>query len=182
MIAARKSNLLSLRSWGFLSLALAVGWSAWIYVESRPHQLVTRSALRNHKALLAENSADAPAPKHSVTSARYVVWKDLPPDLKPILAPLERRWDYLSANQRRSVLASASRYPGLTEEQQIRFTSRLVEWTKLTGKDRREMRARYKAFRALPPEQQEAAKRSWFEDQGKPSAGNGLRPTSFGNS
>lgn len=131
---------------------------------------------------MAEYSALTPAPKHSITTAKYVVWKDLPPDLKTILAPLEKRWDYLSANQRRSMLTSAGRYPSLTEEQQIRFNSRLVDWTKLTGKDRREMRERYKVLKSLSPEQQEAVKKSWFEDQGKPNAGDSLRPTRFSDS
>ena len=153
-----------------VALVLAVGWGIWVYYGLKPHPLVTRSALRNYKASVAEYSADAPPPKHNITTTSYVVWKDLPPDLKTILGSLEKRWDYLSANQRRSVLVAANRYSSMTEEQQIRFNSRLVEWTRLTGKERRALRDGYKALKSLPPEQQDNAKKSWFEDHVEPSA------------
>ena len=162
-----------------LALFLATAWAAWVYSETRAHQLVTRSALRNHHAFLAESGEDAPPPKHSRTTSQYVVWKDLPSELQSILGPVERRWDYLSANQRKSLLAVGSRYATMTEEQQIRFNARLVEWTKLTGKERRETRYRYKVLQSLPPEQQEQVKRSWFGERGRPENVNGLIPTSL---
>jgi hypothetical protein len=162
-----------------LGLVCALGLGAWVHRESTSTPLVNRSALRNYHVAAAAEAAEPAAAAHRTTSAGYAVWKDLKDEQKAILKPLEKRWDYLSANQRRSLLETARRHPRMTEEQKTRFNARLVQWSQLTGKERREMRERYKALIALPPQQQEQVRKSWFEDQAAPEAGEALLPTAF---
>jgi hypothetical protein len=152
-----------------LGLAAVAAWSGWVYRQAKPHDLVTHSAVRNYTAAVADRSAEPPA----APIDGYVLWNNLSPDQRSVLAPLEKRWDFLSVNQRRSLIEAARRYPSLSEEQQIRFNARLVQWTQLTGKERRETRERYKALNALAPEQREQVKRSWYEGHGEPGADEG---------
>ena len=74
--------------------------------------------------------------------------------------------DYLSANQRRSLMGSLAQYPKFTDEQKARFSARLVQWASLTGKERRELRERYKAVAQLPPERREALTQEWQQEHG----------------
>ena len=152
-----------------IAFLVAIDWGTWVHHATKPTQLVNRSAFRNYKVAVATTTPEkAPAPKHNKTTGAYVVWKDLTEAEKSILKPLERRWDYLSASQRQTLMATAERYPCMPDEQKARFDARLVEWTLLTGKERREMRERYKALLSLPPQEQEHLKQAWRAEHEAP--------------
>ena len=72
-------------------------------------------------------------------------------------------------------MGSLAQYPKFTDEQKARFSARLVQWASLTGKERRELRERYKAVAQLPPERREALTQEWQQEHG----GDAMVPTSF---
>ena len=61
---------------GLVAGVVAIGWGTWVYQQTQPQSLVTRSAVRNYKAAVAtRDPAAAPAPHHPSQGA--LAWKDL---------------------------------------------------------------------------------------------------------
>ena len=67
-----------------------------------------------------------------------------------VLAPLERDWNGLDRVRRDKWLVIADRYPGLAAEEQSRISARMTEWSRLSPKERGEVRLRYQESRQLP--------------------------------
>jgi hypothetical protein len=98
-------------------------------------------------------------------------WGTLTPSQKQVLAPLQKDWPSLDAQRRQKWLEVASRFGSLPPEEQERIRERMVEWARMTPAQRAgarlvfqearrlpadERRARWEAYRALPPEERQA--------------------------
>jgi hypothetical protein len=98
-------------------------------------------------------------------------WGALSSSQKQILAPLQKDWPSLDAQRRQKWLEVASRYGNLPAEEQDRIRERMVEWARMTPAQRAgarlvfqearqlpadERKARWEAYRALPPETRQA--------------------------
>lgn len=149
----------------FVLLIAALAGSAWAFLRTRPHPLVTQSAYGSpHSASAAASTAgDTPAKAHYHHTSEYTAWKDLTREQQQILGPLASSWDHLSRYKRRSLLESAKLYPKMTKQQQGRFSSRLVQWTKLTKQERKTLRQKYTQLAALPREKQRELQQQWLE-------------------
>jgi hypothetical protein len=156
----------------------SLGWGGWVYDASQERKLVHRSAYQYYRANVAsEHGVPIVAARDDANG--YVSWAKLTAQQKGILAPLEKRWDYLTNYQRRSLVESARRYPKMTAEQQERYRSRLVDWTKLTRKERMEVRQTYKQLAALPLEKQAEIEKAWFAQREPAEAEGELTPASL---
>jgi hypothetical protein len=114
--------------------------------------------------------AARPAPQPRSSS-----WSSLTPAQRVTLAPLQRDWDSIDFNRQRKWLEIATRFPGLSAEEQQRVQERMNEWARMTPEERgrarvqfqetrqlspQERQARWEAYQALPPEEKrELAKR-----------------------
>ena len=158
------SSAVTLKAVFAVAITAGVAWTGWVYHETQPRQLVNRSAVRNYKAAVAEKTPEkAQAAKHNSTGS-YVAWKQLDADQQALLSPLEKRWNYLSINQRKSLLEAAKRYASMSAEQKIDFGTRLVQWSQLTGKQRREIREHHKLLASLPPDRRAHVKENWLAE------------------
>jgi hypothetical protein len=161
-----------------LLVVASLGWGGWVYEASREQTVVHRSAHQYYRANVAsEHGVPIVAARDNANG--YVPWTKLTSQQKHILAPLEKRWDYLSNYQRRSLVESARRYPKMTAEQQQRYRSRLVDWTRLTRKERMEVRQTYKQLAALPPDKQAEIEKAWFAQREPAEAEGELTPAAL---
>jgi hypothetical protein len=94
-------------------------------------------------------------------AAERLTWDHLSDPQRKILAPLENEWNQLPGHERQHLLGTAQWYPKLTRRQQQRYSSRLLEWSKLSLEQRNLVRKRYHELETLPPTQRLALERWW---------------------
>ena len=75
----------------------------------------------------------------------------------------------MSALHRKQWLATAARFPKMSQLEQDRVTRRMHDWVKLTPEQRAKARENYIEFSRLPPEQKEAIKKKWVAYKNLPT-------------
>lgn len=96
-------------------------------------------------------------------------WSSLNPSQKNALKPLEREWDRIDPARKTKWLEIANRFPSMSAAEQQRIQNRMTDWATMTPRERgqarmnfkeaqqvpaQERKARWEAYKALPPEQQ----------------------------
>ena len=89
-------------------------------------------------------------------------WTALSPAQQTILAPVKAKWEGMTDQQHKRLLAVAAKYPKLKPEQQQRFQKRLTTWSALTSQQRALARQNYRKLKRLPPKKQLAVKQKWL--------------------
>lgn len=118
-------------------------------------------------AASAQSGAVPPAPGARATGSAS--WSSLSPSQKNVLKPLEREWNRIDPDRQTKWLEIASKFPSMPAAEQERIQNRMTEWAKMTPRERgqarmnfkeaqqvpaQERKARWEAYKALPPEQQ----------------------------
>jgi hypothetical protein len=103
-------------------------------------------------------------------TAEGINWPALSPGQQRALRPLEAEWGRIDAPRREKWLEIADRFPSMPPAEQARIQNRMAEWAKMTPRERgqarmnfrdaqqvpaQERRARWEAYKALPPEQRQ---------------------------
>ncbi len=83
-------------------------------------------------------------------------WRDLSPQQRSALAPLERDWAALDVPRRQKWLEIAARYPQRPAAEQARVQARMSEWTRLTPTERGQARLNYQQAREVPAADRQA--------------------------
>lgn len=117
-------------------------------------------------AQTAPQSAGLKATKPAVDG---VSWSSLSSAQKSALRPLEREWDGIDAPRKTKWLEIANRFPTMSAPERARIQGRMEEWAKLGPRERgqarmnfkeaqqvpaTERKAKWEAYKALPPDQQ----------------------------
>ena len=113
-------------------------------------------------------------------------WNSLSPGQRQVLAPLSQDWDSLDLERKQKWIEISQRFPSMTPERQQRVQQRMVEWARMSPKQRSDARnnfqrskqlpaeerqAQWEAYQALPPEQRQAlAERSRPNDRAEERA------------
>lgn len=84
----------------------------------------------------------APASPEPVPAAD-LPWSSLKPAERKGLAPLERDWSHLSAQQRRLWVELAQRMPTMSTDRQQRIQARMAEWARMSPAERGQARLRF---------------------------------------
>lgn len=99
-----------------------------------------------------------------------VAWSALRPNQQSALRPLEGEWDRIDATRKNKWLEIANKFPSMSAAEQARIQARMTDWTKLTPRERSQARlnfrevqqvpaperkAKWDAYQALPPDQQQ---------------------------
>lgn len=123
-------------------------------------------------APLAVNAQTGPVPAAPVTSTQATgsaSWSSLNRSQKNALKPLEREWDRIDPARKTKWLEIANRFSSMPAAEQQRIQNRMTDWAKLTPRERgqarmnfkeaqqvpaQERKARWEAYKALPPERQ----------------------------
>lgn len=106
-----------------------------------------------------------------VAVAPQPAWKDLTPEQKTILAPLQEDWNNMERFRRKKWLEIAARYPNLNEAEQARIRERMQDWANLTPAQRQAARERYKELsKNTNAEEREALARKWADYQNLPES------------
>ena len=95
----------------------------------------------------------ASVPRKSLLPLAQPLWSELKPAEQNVLAPLNQQWNAMALDEKRSWIALASRFPRLTEAQQVHASARIRELAKLTPDQRRLARANYRLAKTLPQEE-----------------------------
>lgn len=101
----------------------------------------------------AAPATPAAKPAPAKQAAKPVTWQELSAEQQSALAPLEQDWNSLEARQQRRWLQFASRYPKLSEVDQLRSQERMREWAAMTPEQRLEARSTYRQAQAVPKEE-----------------------------
>ena len=119
--------------------------------------------------LAASGQTGAVPPGPGTQATGSTSWSSLNPSQKNALKPLEREWDRIDPARKTKWLEIASRFPSMPAAEQQRIQNRMTEWAKMTPRERgqarmnfkeaqrvpaQERKARWEAYKALPPEQQ----------------------------
>lgn len=102
-----------------------------------------------------------PAPSQRPASA----WASLTPAQRATLAPLQRDWDSIDYTRQRKWLEIATRFPGLSAEEQQRVQQRMNEWARMTPEERGRARVQFQETRQISPQERQA---SWEAYQALP--------------
>lgn len=120
-------------------------------------------------ALRAQTGPVPAAPRTSLQTTGGVSWSALSPSQKNALKPLEGEWDRIDSSRKTKWLEIATKFPSLPAPEQARIQNRMADWAQMSPKERGEARmnyreaqqvpaqerkARWEAYKALPPEQQ----------------------------
>ena len=98
-------------------------------------------------------------------------WKELTPEQKIILAPLQEDWNNMERFRRKKWLEIAARYPNLSETEQERIRDRMQDWANLTPAQRQAARERYKELtKNTNAEEREALAQKWADYQNLPES------------
>jgi len=90
-------------------------------------------------------------------------WSDLTVPQRIILAPLSDDWDSFENFRQKKWLGIATRFPGLSPEEQRRIQKQMQQWGKLTPEERQKARENFQAAKELPTEKKLELKRKWEE-------------------
>ena len=120
-------------------------------------------------AIQAQTGWVPAAPKAGPQVSDGAAWSSLSPSQKNALKPLEREWDRIDAPRKTKWLEIAGKFPSMPPAEQARIQARMADWAQMTPKERgqarmnfkeaqqvpaQERKARWEAYKALPPEQQ----------------------------
>jgi Protein of unknown function (DUF3106) len=120
-------------------------------------------------ALQAQTGPVPAAPKTSLQAADGVSWSSLSQSQKSALKPLESEWNQIEPTRKTKWLEIANKFPTMPAAEQARIQARMADWAQMTPKERgqarmnfkeaqqvpaQERKARWEAYKALPPEQQ----------------------------
>lgn len=109
-----------------------------------------------------------PAKNRSTRAEAAPAWTELSPPQRQALAPLAGSWPGLSAAHKRKWIALSANYATLAPAEQALLHSRMGEWAALSpqqrtqarlnfagtkGMPRRDRKAKWEAYQALPPEE-----------------------------
>lgn len=96
-------------------------------------------------------------------------WKNLTPDQKAILAPLQEDWNNMERFRRKKWLEIAARFPKLSDAEQERIRDRMQDWANLTPAQRQAARERFKEIsQRTNAEEREALAQKWADYQNLP--------------
>lgn len=108
----------------------------------------------------AQTQAQAPSPVRAaakpVATEQGVRWTDLKPAQQGVLKPLERDWSVIDAARKQKWLEIAARFPTMSETEQGRVQTRMVEWAKMTPQDRGQARVNFQEAKQLPVQDRQA--------------------------
>ena len=76
-------------------------------------------------------------------------WASLSPGQKEALEPLASTWPSLTPGHQKKWIALVQKYPELTEADQLRLSSRMVDWAALSPKDRELARLQFAQTKKL---------------------------------
>ncbi len=118
----------------------------------------------------AQTGSVPAAPKPGARAAEGTSsWSSLTASQKNALKPLERQWDLTDSASKTKWLEIANKFPSMSAAEQQRIQNRMTDWAKLTPRERgqarmnfkeaqqvpaQERKAKWEAYKALPPEQQ----------------------------
>lgn len=120
-------------------------------------------------ACLAQTGAKPQTPKATAEASEGPPWSSLSTSQKNALTPLEGEWGRIDTTRKVKWLEIANKFPSMSAAEQARIQTRMDEWAKLTPRERgqarmnfkeaqqvpaQERKARWEAYKALPPEQQ----------------------------
>ncbi|CAN1543398.1 Protein of unknown function DUF3106 [Burkholderiaceae bacterium] len=97
-------------------------------------------------------STKPPADKKSIAN-----WVNLNPAQQQILAPLEGDWSSMAIESRQKWVKLANIYPKIAATEQERLQTRMLEWSKLSQKDRRLARENYLSSLKFPNDKKNEA-------------------------
>jgi Protein of unknown function (DUF3106) len=83
-------------------------------------------------------------------------WVTLTPTQQQALAPLQREWGGIDANQKRKWLELASRFPTMSADERERVRQRMVAWTRMTPSERAGARLQFQETKNVPVEERTA--------------------------
>lgn len=92
--------------------------------------------------------ASSPAPVARAEAG--VRWRELSPQQRESLAPLEREWAAIDASRKQKWITLAGRFPSLGGEERARITARMSDWARLTPVERGQARMLFEEVRQLP--------------------------------
>jgi hypothetical protein len=113
-------------------------------------------------------------------------WSSLTASQKKALKPLEAEWGLIDSTRKVKWLEIANKFPSMPPAEQARIQTRMEEWAKMTPRERgqarmnfteaqqvpaQERKARWEAYKALPPEQQKQLAARAVPAARKPPAG-----------
>jgi len=104
------------------------------------------------------------------TAEPYKQWIELTPLQQEALKPLATQWGSLPIKLQKNLLNATNHYPKLTQDQKLRFQSRLEKWSKLTPEQREHARNKFKIISKAPPEKREQLKRMVREQESSKSS------------
>ncbi|MEO7056188.1 MAG: DUF3106 domain-containing protein, partial [Caldimonas sp.] len=93
--------------------------------------------------------ASSPA-SAAVRTEEGVRWRDLTPNQRQALAPLEHEWAAIDAQRKQKWLALAGRIHGLDPAARARINDRMSEWARLSPVERGQARMRFEEARQVP--------------------------------
>lgn len=116
------------------------------------------SAAKTNKAVRAPKANEGPS------------WSELSPVQRKSLAPLAQDWPGMDSASKEKWMALAAHFPSMPARERERIQNRMSEWSRLAPSERgqarlrfqqtrsltaEERRARWEAYKSLPPEQRE---------------------------
>lgn len=125
----------------------APGWLAAAVVAGALHGLVTAPA----RAQVTSPGV----PKPRVQAADSASWSSLTPAQQKALGPLQREWPGIDADQRAKWLDLAERLPTMSEADQQRVRARMVQWARMSPRERAQTRAQFQEARQLSPRERQ---------------------------
>ncbi len=92
----------------------------------------------------------ASSPVNAVRSEAGVRWRELWPQHREALAPLEKEWSSIDAVRKQKWVTLAGRFPSLGVAERARITARMSDWARLTPTERGQARIRFEEARQVP--------------------------------
>ena len=93
-------------------------------------------------------------------------WRELTPQQREALRPLEREWGTIGLLQQRKWLELTGRMPKMSIDERARVQARMIDWAKLTPEQRSQARLRYEETKRVPLRDRQAR---WDAYQSLPS-------------
>lgn len=105
-------------------------------------------AVASASSQVARIAASSPAP--AARAEAGVRWRELSPQQRDALAPLEREWAAIDASRKQKWVTLAGRFPSLGTDERARITARMSDWARLTPSERGQARIRFEEVRQVP--------------------------------
>lgn len=95
-------------------------------------------------------AASSPAIAPAARSEDGVRWRDLSPQQRETLAPLEHEWSTIDGPRKQKWLTLAGRFRSLSPDERTRISARMSDWARLTPAERGQARMRFEEVRQVP--------------------------------